>query len=767
MLPLVLTRKNAPPPGGHVFQQTRAIFELIQTIIRKNVLTKVLTRTNAPPPGGHVFQPTETSFVIVQDIIATNLLTKFHDDRKINVASRVLKRFYYSHIQPYEEKCPAPGGHVFQATTNHLTKYNEDQTINANVDAARRTTHDAGRMTDKRRSQKLTMSTLCSDTKEQTCSLQPQKIIRTNDLTKFHAEVLTSIKTIVLTRCYENWTINVTFRVITSLIYPHICQNAPPPCAHINLLTKFQHQTINLDSTVKNTRLIEVITNVLTKFHEDWTINVTCRKNAHTPGGHVFQPTKPIFELVQYIIETNLLTKLHEDGKINVACNVLTRQMPRPWLPYVIGTYVLAKFHEDRTIIWPLGYIIGTKLVTKFREDRTINVTSKKNTPPPGDNVFQPTEFYYSHIKINSPPPGSHFHDDWKINVTLKVLTKKMLRRLVAMTNLLTKFHKDRTMNVDYRVLTIHVFQPMGTICKPIKDIVKTNLLTKFHQDRTINYPLEEKCSAPWRPWFFYPTGTVFKRVQAIIGTNFLTKFYDGRTIHVASKVLTRKNAPPPGGHVFQQTRAFHDDRNINVVSKVLTRQNAPTPCGRFHKNRTINVASRVLTSKNAPPPRAHVFQLNGTIFIIVQDITETNLLTKFHDNRTINVASREKCPAPGGHVFQPTEIIFELIQDSIAKNLMTKFHEDRTINAASRVLTRKNAPPPCGHVFQATVTIFELVQDLVERNHLTEFHEDRTINVASSVLTSQMLTTQDAQRTTDDGQNAITQVNHVHIVLR
>ncbi|KAH3742211.1 hypothetical protein DPMN_048948 [Dreissena polymorpha] len=81
----LLTKKNAPPPGNHVFQPTGIIFELIQDIIETNLQTKfhddwtinvasrVFTRKNAPP--------------------------LFHDDRKINVTSRVLTRFYYnSHI---------------------------------------------------------------------------------------------------------------------------------------------------------------------------------------------------------------------------------------------------------------------------------------------------------------------------------------------------------------------------------------------------------------------------------------------------------------------------------------------------------------------------------------------------------------------------------------------------------------------------------------------------------------------------------------------
>ncbi|KAH3814317.1 hypothetical protein DPMN_142813 [Dreissena polymorpha] len=38
------------------------------------------TRKNAPPPGAHVFEPTGTICELAQDIILTNLLTKFYDD---------------------------------------------------------------------------------------------------------------------------------------------------------------------------------------------------------------------------------------------------------------------------------------------------------------------------------------------------------------------------------------------------------------------------------------------------------------------------------------------------------------------------------------------------------------------------------------------------------------------------------------------------------------------------------------------------------------
>ncbi|KAH3775895.1 hypothetical protein DPMN_177305 [Dreissena polymorpha] len=220
------------------------------------------------------------------------------------------------------------------------------------------------------------------------------------------------------------------------------------------------------------------------------------------------------------------------------------------------------------------------------------------------------------------------------------------------------------------------------------------------------------------------------KGAQYIIGKNLLTKFHKNRKINVASRVLTRKNAPPPGSH-------FHEDRTVSVASRVITR---------FYYSHI---------RKNAPPLGSHFFQANIIIFELIQDIIETNRLTKFHEDWTINVASREKGPVPGGHVFKATKIIFELIQDIIGTHLLTKFHDDRKINVTSRVLTKKiapplwcpyrtinvasrvkNAPPLGSHVIQANVTIFELIQDIIKTNLLTIFNQDWAINVASRVLT-------------------------------
>ncbi|KAH3865412.1 hypothetical protein DPMN_028451 [Dreissena polymorpha] len=75
----VFTRKTALPTGGHVFQLTGTTFELNQHIIKTIILTNDL-----------VFDPAQNPyFQLDRDFIGTKLLTKFHEDRTINVASRV------------------------------------------------------------------------------------------------------------------------------------------------------------------------------------------------------------------------------------------------------------------------------------------------------------------------------------------------------------------------------------------------------------------------------------------------------------------------------------------------------------------------------------------------------------------------------------------------------------------------------------------------------------------------------------------------------
>ncbi|KAH3891041.1 hypothetical protein DPMN_015132 [Dreissena polymorpha] len=243
--------------------------------------------------------------------------------------------------------------------------------------------------------------------------------------------------------------------------------------------------------------------------------------------------------------------------------------------------------------------------------------------------------------------------------------------------NLLTKFHEDRKINVASRVITRknapppsrHVFQPTGIIFELVQDITGMNLLTK-------------KNAPPLGSHVFQANITIFTFIQDIIEINLLTEFHEDWTINVASKVLTIhlwKNAPPPGGHVIKATKSIFKLIQDIIGTNLLTK---------FHDDRKINVTSRVLTRKNAPPP--------WWPYIIGM-----NLLTEFHEDRTINKASRVKnAPPLDSHVFQANVTIFELIQYINKTNLLTKFHEDWKINVASRVLTRKNDPPPGGHVF-------------------------------------------------------------------
>ncbi|KAH3802882.1 hypothetical protein DPMN_156578 [Dreissena polymorpha] len=209
-----------------------------------------------------------------------------------------------------------------------------------------------------------------------------------------------------------------------------------------------------------------------------------------------------------------------------------------------------------------------------------------------------------------------------------------------------------------------NVFQKTGTIFELIQDIIKTNVQNKFHEDWTINVTFRMLTSFYYNIW-----------------TNLLTKFHEDPTINVASRVvLTMKNAPPRGDHVFQPTEIIFKLVQDIIGTHLLIK---------LHDDLTINVASRVLTRfyyshirKNVPPPGSHVFQPTGTIFDLIQDFIGTKLLGKKNAN-----------------IFKPIETIFELVQDIIE------------------------------HVFQPTGTNFELLT-----NCLTKFHDDRTINVASSV---------------------------------
>ncbi|KAH3857359.1 hypothetical protein DPMN_099966 [Dreissena polymorpha] len=136
------------------------------------------------------------------------------------------------------------------------------------------------------------------------------------------------------------------------------------------------------------------------------------KKNAPPLGSHVFQAKVTIFELIQDIIKTNLLTKFHENWTINVASrcaqfahlrgetNVLSkfhenwaknRKMPCP--------LVAMFFHRIPTIFKLVRDINKTNVLTNFHDDWAKIVTSR---------VLTRENCHYIHIEKNAPPTGDH-----------------------------------------------------------------------------------------------------------------------------------------------------------------------------------------------------------------------------------------------------------------------------------------------------------------------------------------------------------------------
>ncbi|KAH3817293.1 hypothetical protein DPMN_118826 [Dreissena polymorpha] len=293
------------------------------------------------------------------------------------------------------------------------------------------------------------------------------------------------------------------------------------------------------------------------------------------------------------------------------------------------------------------------------------------------------TRFLYSRTWKTAPPPppGGHFHDDWAKNETSRENAPPP-----------PGGHKTAPPTGSHVFFTdLNHFQT--------RDINKTNVLTKFHDD-----------------WAKIVTSRVF------------TRYLYRRTPPTAH--IETPNAPPPGGHVFQQTCTTFELNQLIIKTNILTNFKlnrgmiGTNLLTKFHKDRTRNVASRVFTRKTAPPTGGHVFQRTATTFELNQHIIKTNILTNFKLNR-----------------------------DFIGTNLLTKIYEDRTRNVASRVFTRKTAPSTGGH--RNILTYFELDRGIIGTKLLTKFHEDRTRNVASRVFTNKCGRRTDRRRTKTDHKNS------------
>ncbi|KAH3866078.1 hypothetical protein DPMN_029130 [Dreissena polymorpha] len=449
-----------------------------------NVASRVYIRKNTPPHDGHVFQPTGIIFQLSKDTIRINLLTKFHEDWTVNVASKVLTRYYYRYYYSHIRKnAPPLGSH-----TNLLTKFHLDWTINVASRVLTRKNalplfHDDQKINVT--SRKINVTSRVLTNAQVGHVFQPTSIIF--ELVQYIIGILE---------------INVASRVLTR-------KNDLPPGGHVfqlkGIISKLVQDIIGM--------------NILTKFHEDWTINVVSRitrdvstaichptggiKNAPPLGSHVFQTKVTIFKLIQDIIGTNLLTKFHEDQE-KMWPLVLTRKNAPPHGGHVFQpTGIIFELFQD---------IIVMNLLIKFHEDWTITVASRVLT-----------RFYYSFIRKNALPLGSH-----------------VFQAKIIVTNLLIKFYEDQKINVASRVLTRN---------KMFGANQQTNQQTGQKQYVPHYYSGGHKNAPPPGDHVFQPTGIISELVQDIIGMNLLTKFHEDQTINVASRM---KNAPPLGSHVFQ-----------------------------------------------------------------------------------------------------------------------------------------------------------------------------------------------------------------------
>ncbi|KAH3727226.1 hypothetical protein DPMN_053156 [Dreissena polymorpha] len=152
--------------------------------------------------------------------------------------------------------------------------------------------------------------------------------------------------------------------------------------------------------------------------------------------------------------------------------------------------------------------------------------------------------------KINYQPPGGHFHRDWTINVTFSVK------------------------NVSPPVFL--VFQTSNTIFKLVQDIIGTNLLTKFHEDRTINMTSRmitrvlTRKHTPLLVATFFNRSVPFSTSFKISLKKVLTKFHGNWTINVTCIV---KNTPSSWCPCFS-TKRYHflNSSKISFGTNILTK---------------------------------------------------------------------------------------------------------------------------------------------------------------------------------------------------
>ncbi|KAH3877278.1 hypothetical protein DPMN_001141 [Dreissena polymorpha] len=237
-------------------------------------------------------------------------------------------------------------------------------------------------------------------------------------------------------------------------------------------------------------------------FHDDWAKNVISRVS------HVIQLTGTIFELNSHIKETNVLTKFHENWAKNVTSRVFTyinetnvlTNFHADWAKIVTSrVFTSHVFQLTGTIFELNSHIKETNVLTKFHENWAKNVTSRvftcfhyihieKNAPPTGGHVFSPIWTIFALLRdINKTNVLTIFHYDWAKIVTSRVFTRKTAPptggHVFQRTG--TTFELDQHIISGKHFDKVFLFFYLVTYFELDRDIIETNLLTKFHKDRT------------------------------------------------------------------------------------------------------------------------------------------------------------------------------------------------------------------------------------------------------------------------------------------
>ncbi|KAH3874335.1 hypothetical protein DPMN_037577 [Dreissena polymorpha] len=114
-----------------------------------------------------------------------------------------------------------------------------------------------------------------------------------------------------------------------------------------------------------------------------------------------------IFELNLGVNGTNVLTKFHEDQTINVASRVFTRQnVDNARRTTHDGQKAITKAHHEHVVLRAQRIdlcaaqdVIRTNVLTNFHEEFLTRFYYSHNSPPPGGHIFEQSETYCVNIQ--------------------------------------------------------------------------------------------------------------------------------------------------------------------------------------------------------------------------------------------------------------------------------------------------------------------------------------------------------------------------------